>query len=73
MGADVGIFERVNWEKIDWNSAKLEAIERCKAWEYDSATEFPSTRKKCLGIGRICITTKVSKTYQCTTNAPDQG
>ncbi|MAH04932.1 MAG: hypothetical protein CL561_05205 [Alphaproteobacteria bacterium] len=53
---------------VDWPTAQVQAVSRCKAWGYKDADSFGGQQNQCLaynGYGS-CVNTQVSITYQCT-------
>lgn len=62
MGANVGEFDRV-----DWDGANASALKRCRAWGYTSTEAFSGVRERCIVPGGFggCIKKELSRTYQC--------
>lgn len=51
---------------IQWDSALIEATQRCKAWGYKSADRFGGMMNQCQDRGEYgCNTTLVTIKYQC--------
>lgn len=71
MSYQYGAFER---PVIDFNSARVAAEQKCRAWGYSSAEPFGGERRQCQApdpnIG--CAAWFVSMTYQCTGAASPQ-
>ena len=62
LGANVGEFDRVNWD-----GAQLKAKKRCTAWGYRDTEAFEGIRERCITPGGWsgCAEKEVSRTYQC--------
>ena len=63
IGANVGEFDRVNWD-----GAQAKATKRCMAWGYRDAEAFEGIRERCIepyGWVSGCAEKEVSRTYQC--------
>ena len=62
IGANVGEFDRVNWD-----GAHAKARKRCMAWGYSGTEAFEGIRERCITPGGLsgCAEKEMSRTYQC--------
>jgi len=64
LSYEYGLFER---PQVDWGTAQLTAVQRCRAWGYGQADPFQPL-SRCLatdGSGN-CVRFQITTTYQCT-------
>ena len=62
IGANVGEFDRVNWD-----GAQAKAMKRCTAWGFRGTEASDGIRERCITPGGWsgCAEKEVSRTYQC--------
>ena len=53
--------------QVNWQKAKIKAVERCKAWGYSGAEAFGGAMEDCQSTDMYgsCTRATVTKEYQC--------